>query len=123
MQKHNLIANVNELKGYLKDQLNALSRHEIVGDIRGKGFLLGMEFVKDQKTKEPFIFEESGYVANLIAKKAFENGLIIYPGTGTVNGHHGDHILIAPPFIIKKEQIDEMISILDQSIKEAEAEL
>ena len=123
MQKNNLIANVNELKGYLKDQLKTLGRQAIVGEIRGKGFLLGMEFVKDQKTKEPFVFEESGYVANLIAKKAFENGLIIYPGTGTVNGHHGDHILIAPPFIIKKEQIDEMISLLDQSIKEAEAEL
>jgi adenosylmethionine-8-amino-7-oxononanoate aminotransferase len=123
MQKNNLIANVNELKGYLKDQLKTLSRHAIVGEIRGKGFLLGMEFVKDQKTREPFDFEESGYVANLIAQKAFENGLIIYPGTGTVNGHYGDHILIAPPFIIKKEQIDEMISLLNQSIKEAEAEL
>jgi adenosylmethionine-8-amino-7-oxononanoate aminotransferase len=123
LQKNNLIANVNQLKGYLMEQLKRLSRHTIVGDIRGKGFLLGMEFVKDQKTREPFDFEESGYVANLIAQKAFENGLIIYPGTGTVNGHHGDHILIAPPFIIKKEQIDELISLLNQSIEEAEAAL
>jgi adenosylmethionine-8-amino-7-oxononanoate aminotransferase len=122
IQKNNLIANVNKLKGYLMDRLKALSRHEIVGDIRGKGFLLGMEFVKDQKTREPFEFEESGYIANLIAQKAFEKGLIIYPGTGTVNGHLGDHILIAPPFIIKKEEIDQMISLLNQSIKEVEAQ-
>jgi adenosylmethionine-8-amino-7-oxononanoate aminotransferase len=123
MRKHNLIANVKQLKGYLMDQLRALSGHAIVGDIRGKGFLLGMEFVQNQKTREPFDFEESGYVANLVAKKAFENGLIIYPGAGTVDGHRGEHILIAPPFIIKKEEIDEMISLLDQSITEAEAEV
>ena len=123
MKKNNLIANVNRLKGYLMDQLKTLSGHAIVGDIRGKGFLLGMEFVKDQKTREPFEYEESGYVANLIAQKAFDNGLIIYPGTGTVNGRYGDHILIAPPFIINEEEIDQMISILNQSIKEAEAEV
>lgn len=123
MQKHDLIANVKQLKGYLMEQLKTLSGHAIVGDIRGKGFLLGMEFVKNQKTREPFDFEESGYVAKLVAKKAFENGLILYPGAGTVDGHRGDHVLIAPPFIIKKEEIDEMISLLDQSITEAGAEI
>jgi adenosylmethionine-8-amino-7-oxononanoate aminotransferase len=123
MQKHNLIGNVKQLSGHLVDQLKTLSKHPIVGDIRGKGFLQGIEFVKDQETRESFDFEESGYVASLIAKKAFENGLIIYPGAGTVDGHRGDHILIAPPFIIRKEEIDEMISLLDQSIKEVEAEV
>ena len=123
MQKHNLIANVQQLQGYLMDQLKALSRNPIVGDLRGKGFLLGMEFVKDQETREPFDFEEPGHVANLIVKKAFEKGLIIYPGAGTVDGHRGDHILIAPPFIIKKEEIDELAALLDQSITEVEAEI
>ena len=88
----------------------------------GKGFLLGVEFVKDQKTKDSFDSED-GYLANLIAKRAFENGLIIYPGGGTVDGHKGDHILVAPPFIIRKEQIDEMISILNQSTTEVEVEV
>ena len=62
-------------------------------------------------------------VANLIAKKAFENGLIIYPGGGTVDGHRGDHILVAPPFIIQKDEIDQMVSILSQTIAEVEAEI
>ena len=95
----------------------------IVGDVRGKGFLLGIELLRNQETLEPFNFEESGKVANLIAKKAFENGLILYPGGGTVDGHRGDHILIAPPFIIEKREIDEMISILDQTIGEVEKDL
>ena len=123
MKRYDLIANVKRLSGYLMDQLKSLYKHPIVGDIRGKGFLLGIEFVKDQKTRESFDFEESGKVANLIAKKAFENGLILYPGGGTVDGHRGDHILIAPPFIIEKREIDEMISILDQTIGEVEKDL
>ena len=123
MQKHNLIANVKQLSGYFMEQLKSLSKHPIVGDVRGKGFLLAIEFVRDQKTREPFSFDESGMVANLIAKKAFENGLIIYPGGGTVDGHRGDHILVAPPFIIQKDEIDQMVSILSQTIAEVEAEV
>ena len=116
MQRHGLFENVKQLQGYLWDQVTALTRHRIVGDVRGKGFLLGMEFVRDQQTKAPFEFPESGHVANLIAKKAFENGLIIYPGSGTVDGHRGDHLLIAPPYVITRDQIDELVGILDQAI-------
>ena len=59
----------------------------------------------------------------MIAKKAFEKGLILYPGGGCVNGIRGDHILIAPPFIIEKRELDEIISILDRSISEVENEV
>ena len=123
MARDNLIANVGELSGYLKAKLERLTQHSIVGEVRGKGFLLGMEFVKDRATKAPFETKESGYVAGLVAKKSFKNGLIVYPGSGTVDGHRGDHILIAPPFIITKDQIDEMVAILGQSITEAAGEL
>jgi adenosylmethionine-8-amino-7-oxononanoate aminotransferase len=123
MKRNDLIANVKRLSGYLMDQLKSLYKHPIVGDVRGKGFLLGIEFVKDQKTRESFDFEESGKVANLIAKKAFENGLILYPGGGTVDGHRGDHVLVAPPFIIQEDEINEMISILDQTIGKVEKDL
>ena len=57
MQKHNLIANVKQLSGYFMEQLKYLSKHSIVGDVRGKGFLLAVEFVRDQKTREPFNFD------------------------------------------------------------------
>lgn len=118
MNQNDLIGNVKRLSRYFMEQLKTLYKHSIVGEVRGKGFMLGIEFVKNKETREPFSFEESGKVANLIAKKAFENGLIIYPGGGTVDGHLGDHILVAPPFNINKDEINEMVSILDQTIEE-----
>ncbi|MBW2592721.1 MAG: aspartate aminotransferase family protein [Deltaproteobacteria bacterium] len=123
MLKHRLIENVNTLSGYLLDRLKTLYAHKIVGEIRGLGFLLGIEFVKDQKTKEPFHSKQGGEIAALIAKKAFEKGLILYPGGGCMDGIRGDHILIAPPFIIEKSEIDEIVSILDRSISEVESEV
>jgi len=123
MQKHRLIDNVKNLSGYLEDRLKTLYSHKIVGDIRGKGFLWGIEFVKDQATKEPFNPQQGGEIADLIAKKAFEKGLILYPGGGCMDGIRGDHILIAPPFIIEKQEIDEIISILGHTFSEVEHEV
>jgi adenosylmethionine-8-amino-7-oxononanoate aminotransferase len=123
MRKHRLIENVNSLSGYLLDRLKTLYAHKIVGEIRGMGFLWGIEFVKDQKTKEPFYSKQGGKIADLIAKKAFEKGLILYPGGGCVDGNRGDHILVAPPFIIEKQEIDAIVSILGRSIAEVENEI
>lgn len=103
--------------------METLYAHKIVGDIRGRGFLWGIEFVKDQKTKEPFSEKQGGILADLISKTAFKNGLILYPGSGCVDGTLGDHTLVAPPFIIEKQEIDEMVSILDRSISEVEHEV
>jgi len=123
MKKNSLIENVSKLSGYLEEGLRRLESHKIVGDIRGKGFLWGIEFVKDPKTKEPFPLQRGGSVAELLSKAAFSNGLIVYPGTGSVDGNQGDHILVAPPFIIEKHEIDKLVSILDQSISELEKEI
>ncbi len=118
MKRHELFKNVQNLSGHLMDQLQPLYEHSIVGDIRGKGFMIGIEFVKDQKTKEPFGSEKSGKIAGLISRQCLKNGLVVYPGSGAVDGRRGDHILVAPPFIIKKNQIDEMVALLDRSIQE-----
>jgi adenosylmethionine-8-amino-7-oxononanoate aminotransferase len=123
MHKNRLIEKVQDLSDYLQDRLKTLYAHKIVGDIRGLGFLWGIEFVKDKKTKEPFSANPGGSLAELIAKTAFKNGLIVYPGTGCVDGNLGDHTLIAPPFIIEKQEIDEMVSILDRSFSEVENEI
>jgi adenosylmethionine-8-amino-7-oxononanoate aminotransferase len=120
MNKHRLIDNVAKLSGYLEEVLKGLGSHKIVGDVRGKGFLWGIEFVKEKKTKKPFPPQQGGSVADLLSKAAFSNGLIVYPGTGSVDGNQGDHILVAPPFIIEKHEIDKLVSILDQSISEIE---
>jgi adenosylmethionine-8-amino-7-oxononanoate aminotransferase len=123
MQKHRLIDNVKNLSGYLLERLETLYAHKIVGDIRGRGFLWGIEFVKDRKTKEPFSKKQGGVLADLISKTAFKYGLVLYPGSGCVDGNIGDHTLVAPPFIIEKQEIDEMVSILDRSFSEVENEV
>jgi adenosylmethionine-8-amino-7-oxononanoate aminotransferase len=96
--------------------LKDLYKHSIVGDVRGLGLFAGVEFVKDRKTKETF---DPGLKLNaLIGNRAFDKGLICYPGGGGADGVNGDHILLAPHFIITEEQIDKLVAILDESIDE-----
>ena len=84
--------------------------HPNVGDIRGRGLFRGIELVADRATKAPF--DPARGVAAKIKAAAFEAGLICYPMAGTIDGRHGDHVLLAPPFIITDAQIDELVDKL-----------
>ena len=95
----------------LRDQF---SEHAHVGDIRGRGLFRGIELVADKVSKSPFAPEKR--LAAGIKKAAFEQGLICYPMSGTRDGVNGDHILLAPPFIIEDDQIDEVVTKLDTAI-------
>jgi len=96
----------------LKDRFG---EHPHIGDIRGRGLFLGMEFVQDRETKTAF---DPGLGINKLFKKAtFEAGLICYPMGGTIDGKQGDHVLLAPPFIIDDNHIDEIINKLDSALK------
>jgi adenosylmethionine-8-amino-7-oxononanoate aminotransferase len=121
IEKHDLIARSARMGVYLLDKLQALYRHEMVGDVRGLGLFAGVEFVKDRSSKEPF--EPRLKVNERIGKRAFEKGLITYPGGGGADGIRGDHSLLAPPFTITEAQIDEMAAILDEAIAETGREL
>ncbi|MCL4105172.1 UNVERIFIED_CONTAM: hypothetical protein GTU68_018879 [Idotea baltica] len=88
----------------------SFGQHPHVGDIRGRGLFQGIELVADRETKAPF--DPSLGLAGKIKSAAFEAGLICYPMPGTRDGRMGDHILLAPPFIITDEQIDELVSKL-----------
>ena len=92
-----------------------LGQSQFVGDIRGRGLFRGIEIVKDRSTKEPF--SKKLNVANKIKKEALNLGLICYPMQGTVDGIIGDHILIAPPFIINENEINEISSKLKTTIE------
>jgi adenosylmethionine-8-amino-7-oxononanoate aminotransferase len=119
--EHDLISNSAEVGWYFLEQLKHLKEiHPIIGDVRGLGLLVGLEFVRDRRTKEPFPVELS--VAKRISAETFERGLLSYPGQGTADGTKGDHIMYAPPLTITKAQVDELITILDESIAVAEAE-
>jgi len=102
-----LIERVRVQGDKLAERLQArFGQHPHVGDIRGRGLFRGIELVADRETKAPFDPERG--IAGKLKKATFEAGLICYPMAGTIDGRHGDHILLAPPFIIEDAQLDEL---------------
>ena len=91
--------------------------HRHVGDIRGRGFFIGLELVADRASKEPF--DPALKLHAKIKGVAMERGLICYPGGGTLDGKLGDHILLAPPFIIDEAQVGELVEKLADSVEAA----
>ena len=90
------------------------SQHPNVGDIRGRGLFQGIEFVEDRETKKSL--DPDLKFATKLKMNAFEAGLICYPMSGTRDGKNGDHVLLAPPFIIEDSQMDELIEKIDIAI-------
>src|SRR5262249_42560508 len=86
----------------LMQALEPLQSHRHVGDIRGLGLLAGIEFVKDKNTREPFPRESN--IAERMRGAAFQRGVLTYPGQGCVDGVLGDHLLLAPPFVVTAEE-------------------
>ena len=111
----NLLKSIKQRSDQLFDTLKTqLGAHPNIGDIRGRGLFIGLELVKDRATKKPF--DPSLKVAASIKRKAFEAGLICYPMSGTRDGKWGDHILLAPPFIINESQITELVDKVSISL-------
>lgn len=98
----------------LRQALQSLEGHPHVGDVRGHGLLLGVEFVRDRATREPFSREAS--VAERVRKAALEEGITTYPIQGCVDGERGDHVLLAPPFIISSDEIREIARALAAAV-------
>jgi adenosylmethionine-8-amino-7-oxononanoate aminotransferase len=121
VNRYNLVQKSADLGEYLHERLHELYDHPSVGDIRGKGLFAGIEFVRDRETKEPFS-PDLKYNARIV-EQCFENGLLVYPGSGTVDGVRGDHIQVAPPLVIKRDEIDRIVELLDRSISGVEEEL
>jgi adenosylmethionine-8-amino-7-oxononanoate aminotransferase len=99
----------------LKSTLQAaLARFEEVGDVRGRGYFLGIELVRDRVTKQPFPAERA--ISYEIARRSFENGLICYPCAGNAGDGMGDAIIIAPPFNATDAQLTELVDKLGKSV-------
>ena len=90
-------------------------QHPHIGDIRGRGLFRGIEFVEDRDSKRPFAPEKA--LHKTLKAATFEAGLACYPMGGTIDGKQGDHILLAPPFIIEDHHIDEIVDKLDIAIR------
>jgi adenosylmethionine-8-amino-7-oxononanoate aminotransferase len=102
LETHKLFDRVTPAGATLRNALAAIESHPHVGQVRGLGLLQGVEFVKDKATNEPFPKEDS--IAEKIRQAALEQNVLTYPSQGCVDGVRGDHILLAPPFIITPEE-------------------
>jgi hypothetical protein len=116
LKKDDLIPRVRALGDHLQKRLEAtFAHHPNVGDIRGRGLFRGLELVADCKTKDPF--DPSRAINKKIKTAAMEYGLMCYPMGGTIDGNCGDHVLLAPPFIITEDQVEELVEKLSSAIK------
>jgi len=104
-----------------RDLCQALERFDEVGDVRGRGYLIGIELVRDRATKESFSAEYA--VSHRVGRAAFENGLICYPCAGNVDGVRGDTILVAPPYNASDAELSELIDKLSAAVEDTLAVL
>lgn len=120
-QRENLIPKAKELGAYLGNRLEELkTRHASVGDVRGLGLLWAVELVKNRKTKEPF--DDAGdylggktLMTQKVAGKMMSMGVFVYAGVVS-------HLIVSPPLIISKEQIDSAVDIMDEALKISDQE-
>jgi adenosylmethionine-8-amino-7-oxononanoate aminotransferase len=118
IERDRLIDKVASDGPYLKAGLDAaLGQIAEVGDVRGRGFFWGIEFVRERETREPFPAE--ALLHRHVKARAMENGLIIYPGGGIADGRRGDYAIVAPPFIATRSELDEIADKLARATRQA----
>jgi adenosylmethionine-8-amino-7-oxononanoate aminotransferase len=115
IQRDNLLGRVNAAGAKLRTTLgDRFGNHPNVGDIRGRGLLLAMELVADRSTKAPF--DPALAMHQRIKSDAFQRGLLVYPGGGTIDGRNGDHVLLAPPYNVTDDELDMIVDLLGQTM-------
>lgn len=118
IEKEGLLSRVIELGNGLNARLHErFDSHPNIGDIRGRGLFRGIELVQSRETKSTF--DPSLKLHAKIKAAAMDEGLMCYPMGGTVDGLNGDHILLAPPFILQDSHLDELVDKLARSIDRA----
>lgn len=118
IEERGLLARVRSLGLDLQQRLQqAFGAHPHIGDIRGRGLFQGLELVAERDGKTPFPAEAKLHAR--IKKAAMQEGLLCYPMGGTLDGRRGDHILLAPPFILEEAQLDELVDKLQRAIDQA----
>ncbi len=121
IERQGMVANAARTGTLLKSRLEDLMRHyPVIGDVRGKGLLTAFEFVADRRTMAPLPASLAAY--SRFVDIAYENGLIVY-SRRTRGGYEGDHILVCPPMIVNENQVEEIIEMLDRSLKQFMSEV
>ncbi len=115
IRRDDLLANVRTQGAHLSRRLKErLGNHPFVGDVRGRGLFQGVELVADRGTKEPFDPKLKLHAG--VKHEAMARGLMVYPMGGTVDGARGDHVLLAPPFIVDAALVDTIVERLGEAI-------
>jgi len=122
IRRDNLLANVVAMGEELERRLvDRLGNHHHAGDIRGRGLFRAVEFVADRAGKQPF--DPALKLNARIRKEAMARGLMVYPMGGTIDGRHGDHVLLAPPFIVERQDIDRIVDRFGDAVDAAIAQM
>jgi adenosylmethionine-8-amino-7-oxononanoate aminotransferase len=118
IERDNLLANVVAMGDLLNRRLvERFGQNPHVGDIRGRGLLRALELVSDRETKAPF---DPGLKLNArIKREAMARGLMVYPMGGTIDGVRGDHVLLAPPFIVNAGHVEAIVERLGAAVDAA----
>ena len=115
VDKHDLVQRCAEMGDLMLESLLPLEELPIVAEVRGKGLLIGVEFVADKSTRMPF--EPSRGVTARLVESVFEKGVAIMPGApGLIDGVGGDHIAISPPYTITPEEVDITVDAITTSV-------
>ncbi|EDW21908.1 aminotransferase, class III [Bacillus pumilus ATCC 7061] len=122
MKKHQLPDRADLSGRYLMNALKDVqTNHFIIGDVRGKGLLIGIEFVADRLSKTPF--PAHAQMTHLVVETAKQNGLLVYPASAGEDGLGGAAVMIAPPLSITQQEMDELIQLFEQTITQVEQEV
>lgn len=117
VKNRGLLAKVRERGAGLEARLRArFGEHPHVGEIRGRGLFWALELVEDRASKRPF--DARRKLSATLKLQALENGLMCYPMAGTLDGVSGDHVVLAPPYIVSEGQLDEIVDKLARSIEQ-----
>ena len=116
IRRDRLLANVVEMGARLERGLKErFGQHPHVGDIRGRGLFWALELVADRASKRPF--DPAAKLHARVKREAMARGLMVYPMGGTVDGVNGDHVLLAPPFIVEAPQVDAIVERLGAALE------
>lgn len=122
IEKNKLVENAAQKGSYLREKLERIAEaSEIIGDVRGKGLLIGIEFVKNKRSKQPFPRKVN--LVNKVVNANFAEGLLVYPANAGKRGIDGDAVIIAPPLTITKEEADELVRRFKRGLDKTEKAL
>jgi adenosylmethionine-8-amino-7-oxononanoate aminotransferase len=118
IREEKLLDNVRAMGALLENRLTErLGNHRHVGDIRGRGLFWAVEFVTDRATKAPF--DPALQLHERVKREAYDRGLACYPMGGTLDGRRGNHVILAPPYIVTAPQVETIVERFGEAVQAA----